>query len=91
MKLTYVYVAIVVLLAVALVVWRAKVVQWARDGMVFAGEVRSEIEKVTWPDKLQLRNATFVILGFVVLVAIVIGALDVVLQWILVTLPGRVG
>ena len=91
MKWTYVYVAAVALLAAALVIWRAKVVQLARDGAVFFGDVKAEVQKVTWPDKLQLRNATLVILGFVAVVAVLIGALDVVLQWILVTLPGRGG
>ena len=85
--------AVVVVLAVgaaaALVVWRWKVKDWARQAVVFSGEVRGEVEKVTWPDKEQLRNATLVILVFVAVVALLIGALDLVLQWVLVTLPGR--
>jgi preprotein translocase subunit SecE len=88
-KLTYVYAALVLVAAAAMVAYRTRVIGWARSGAVFLGEVRGEIEKVTWPDKEQLRNATLVILAFVTVVALLIGALDVVLQWILVTLPGR--
>ena len=53
--------------------------------MTFAGEVNAEIRKVTWPDKAQLRSATGVIILFVVIVAIIIGLMDVILQGILVT------
>jgi preprotein translocase subunit SecE len=74
---------------VAMGIYRARVVAEAKKLAVFLGEVRGEVEKVTWPDKEQLRNATLVILVFVTVVALLIGALDLVLQWILVTLPGR--
>jgi len=86
---TYVYAALVLVAAALLVVYRARVVTLAKEAAVFVGEVRGEVEKVTWPDKAQLRNATFVILVFVTIVALVIGALDMILQWVLVTLPGR--
>ncbi len=91
MTLTYVYVAILVVAAIALVVYRAKVAAGARSTAAFMGEVRSEIQKVTWPDREQLRQMTITILVFVAVVAIVIAALDFALQWILVTLPGRAG
>ncbi len=38
--------------------------------------VQSEMKKVTWPDREQLRNATAVILVFVVILAIIIGLMD---------------
>jgi preprotein translocase subunit SecE len=38
--------------------------------------VQSEMRKVTWPDREQLRNATAVILVFVVVLAIIIGLMD---------------
>ncbi|MDT8437156.1 MAG: preprotein translocase subunit SecE [Gemmatimonadota bacterium] len=38
--------------------------------------VQAEMRKVTWPDREQLRNATAVILVFVIVLAIVIGAMD---------------
>ncbi len=89
MSWTYVSAALVLVAAAMLVVYRVRAVALAKEAAVFAGEVRSEIEKVTWPDKPQLRNATLVILVFVTIVALLIGALDMILQWVLVTLPGR--
>lgn len=38
--------------------------------------VQAEMKKVTWPDREQLRNATAVILVFVVILAIIIGLMD---------------
>lgn len=45
----------------------------ARD---FVSDVRTELQKVTWPDTAQLKNSTFVILVFVVALTIVIFAMD---------------
>jgi len=42
----------------------------------FAEDVQAEMRRVTWPDMDQLRNATGVILLFVVVLAIIIGAMD---------------
>lgn len=78
-----------VAVAAALVVWREQVRAGARASVLFLDEVRSEVKKVTWPDRQQLKNATLVILAFVAIVALLIGALDIVLQWLVVTLPGR--
>ena len=49
----------------------------ARD---FAGDVRTEMEKVTWPDSAQLKNSTFVILVFVVVLTLIIFGLDFLLN-----------
>jgi preprotein translocase subunit SecE len=82
---TTIAIAVVALAAFAAVlVWRAQVRALARQTVVFASEVNGEVKKVTWPDKLQLRNATGVIILFVVIVAIIIGLMDVILQGILV-------
>ena len=70
--------------AAALVVWRAQVRAVARQSAVFFGEVQGEVKKVTWPDRQQLKNATGVIILFVVVVAILIGLMDLILQGILV-------
>ena len=78
-----------VAIAGALVVWRERVRVGARASVVFLDEVRGEIKKVTWPDRLQLKNATLVILAFVAIVALLIGILDIALQFLVVTLPGR--
>ena len=78
--------------AAALVVWRERVKVLARDTAAFVREVRSEIKKVTWPDRQQLKNATLVIIGFVLVMVVVIGLMDVILQAIFVNaLPRWLG
>lgn len=42
----------------------------------FIEGVQAEVKRVTWPNAEQVRNATAVILVFVVILAIVIGAMD---------------
>jgi len=78
-------VLVVIAVMAALVVWREQVKAMARATGVFVGEVNGEVRKVTWPDRQQLKNATGVIILFVVVVAILIGLMDVVLQLILTT------
>jgi preprotein translocase subunit SecE len=51
----------------------ASIVVRTRD---FTTEVVDEIKKVTWPDWPQLRQSTFVILIFVVVVAAIIWLMD---------------
>ena len=52
------------------------------DLQQFVEEVQAETKRVTWPDREQLRNATIVILIFVVILAIIIGAMDSVFSWL---------
>jgi preprotein translocase SecE subunit len=80
---------VLVAIGAALVVWRERVRVQAREFVAFLLDVRGEVQKITWPDKLQLRNATLVILGFVTFVALLIGAMDLILQWLVVTLPSK--
>ncbi|HVO36076.1 MAG TPA: preprotein translocase subunit SecE [Gemmatimonadales bacterium] len=85
MSISTIAIAVVALAAFAAVlVWRAQVREAARQAVTFVGEVNSEMRKVTWPDRQQLRSATGVIILFVVIVAIIIGLMDVILQLILV-------
>ena len=53
----------------------------------FTAEMVDEIKKVTWPDFAQLKNATLVILVFIVIVALIIWLMDqstrLVLQFIM--------
>jgi preprotein translocase subunit SecE len=42
----------------------------------FAEGVQVEMKRVTWPDREQLRNATLVILVFVLILALIIGLMD---------------
>jgi preprotein translocase subunit SecE len=53
----------------------ANVVVRTRD---FVSEVVEELKKVTWPDFPQLKNATGVIIVFVVIVSLIILLMDLV-------------
>ncbi len=46
------------------------------------------MRRVTWPDREQLRNATAVILVFVVIIAIIIGLMDTIFSWFVRTFVG---
>jgi preprotein translocase subunit SecE len=50
----------------------------------FYHEVQDEMRKVTWPDRAQLKDTTIKIIIFVLFLGAVIGAIDLVLQLILV-------
>lgn len=54
----------------------------------FIEEVQAEVRRVTWPDMEQVRNATAVILVFVIILAIIIGLMDAVFSF---TVRGIVG
>lgn|GEM_PF-600971 len=78
--------------AAALVVWREQVRAMAHSTAVFTGEVQAEVKKVTWPDRQQLKNATLVIIAFVLVMSVIIGVMDLVLQAIFVNaLPRLLG
>lgn len=66
----------------------ADTIRSARD---FLGDVQTEMEKVTWPDWPQLKNSTLVVLVFTVVIALLIGAMDVVLTAALDLLTGMLG
>jgi len=50
----------------------------------FYNEVVAEMGKVTWPDRQQLKDTTIKLIIFVLFLGAVIGAIDLVLQLILV-------
>ena len=50
----------------------------------FLTAVRSEMRKVTWPDRAQLKQSTIAVIVFVLIIAGFIALLDVILQAILV-------
>jgi preprotein translocase subunit SecE len=53
-----------------------------RDVQQFAEDVQAEMRRVTWPDWEQLRNATLVILVFVLILAGIIGAMDGIFSFV---------
>ncbi len=54
-------------------------------------ETSVELKKVTWPDLEQLRNATGVIIIFVLVVAGIIGLMDLVFRQIVDLIIGVLG
>jgi preprotein translocase subunit SecE len=46
----------------------------------FASDVRSELRRVSWPDRDQLRQSTAVVLIIVIVLALYVAAVDVVFQ-----------
>jgi preprotein translocase subunit SecE len=66
----------------------ADTIRTTRD---FLGDVRTEMQKVTWPDQPQLKNSTFVIVVFVVALAVIIFAMDFVSAGLLDVLRSVLG
>jgi len=52
-------------------------IQRINDTRVFLEESWAELQRVTWPDYDQLKNATFVIIVFSAIVGIIIWLMDV--------------
>jgi preprotein translocase subunit SecE len=57
-----------------------------RGAVDLYNDVLAEMRKVTWPERLQVRQATIAIIIFVLLIGLVIFFLDLVLQGVLVRL-----
>jgi preprotein translocase subunit SecE len=51
--------------------------------MGFLKDVRIELSKVSWPTRQQLVLYTIVVIGVSLFVAVFLGSLDLVFQWIL--------
>ena len=51
----------------------ASIIARTRD---FTAEVTEELKKVTWPDRDQLKSATWVIIVFVLIVSAIIWVMD---------------
>jgi preprotein translocase subunit SecE len=52
----------------------------------YTGEVKTEMEKVTWPTREDLKAHTTVVLFFLGLLAVVVGIMDVVFQRVILTI-----
>jgi preprotein translocase subunit SecE len=57
-----------------------------RAVVTFYNDVIAEMRKVTWPERVQVRQATIAIIIFVLLIGLVIFLLDMVLSGVLVRL-----
>ena len=61
----------------------ASIVTRTRD---FTLEVSEELKKVTWPDWPQLKNSTFVVIVFVIIVSLIIFGMDFVVRSVVNTI-----
>jgi len=66
----------------------ANQIKWAGE---FVEESWDELQRVTWPDWPQLKNATLVVMAFCVLVALVIWVMDIVSRFVLDLIMGIFG
>jgi preprotein translocase SecE subunit len=57
----------------------------------FARESWMELQRVTWPDSGQLRNATWVVIIFVIVISLVIFAMDGVVRFVVNFIMGIFG
>ena len=58
--------------------------------IAFLRDVRTEIGKVTWPSREEIRKATIVIVIFVTTLGLLIGLMDSILQLVLVRMVAQV-
>ena len=54
------------------------------NAKTFIEECISEMEKVTWPDRDQLRNATWVVILFTILISLIIWIMDIISRTVIV-------
>ena len=58
--------------------------------VTFLREVQAETKRVTWPSWVELRKATVAIILFTIALGVVIGLMDTLLQFLLVTVVAKV-
>ena len=62
-----------------------------RETRTFLEESWGELQKVTWPDREQLQNATLVVIAFTFAISVVIWMMDGVVRFILNQILGIFG
>jgi len=67
------------------------VVEKVKETRVFLEESWTELQKVTWPDRDQLQNATLVVIAFTIAISLVIWGMDSVVRFILNQIMGIFG
>ena len=66
-------------------------VEKIRDTRIFLEECWTELQKVTWPDWEQLKNATMVVIFFTFLVSGTIWLMDVTVRFLVDLIMGVFG
>ena len=59
------------------------VVEKMKETRTFIEESWTELQKVTWPDREQLQNATLVVVAFTIAISLVIWGMDGVVRFVL--------
>jgi preprotein translocase subunit SecE len=67
------------------------VVEKVKETRVFLEESWTELQKVTWPDRDQLQNATLVVIAFTIAISLVIWMMDGVVRFVLNQIMGIFG
>ena len=67
------------------------VMERVRGLKTFLEECWEELQKVTWPDADQLRNATIVVILFTVAISIVIWLMDMFVSFVIRSIMGMFG
>lgn len=67
------------------------VMERVKETQTFLEECWTELQKVTWPDREQLQNATLVVVAFTIAISIVIWMMDGAVRFILSQIMGIFG
>ena len=67
------------------------VVETIKNTRTFLEECWVELQKVTWPDREQLQNATIVVLAFTIAISLVIWTMDGIVSFVLRQIMGIFG
>jgi preprotein translocase subunit SecE len=62
-----------------------------RSAVQFVEESWEELQRVTWPDWPQLKNATLVVIAFCMLVALIIWIMDTTSRFVIDLIMGLFG
>ena len=62
-----------------------------KETRTFMEESWVELQKVTWPDRDQLQNATLVVVAFTIVISLVIWLMDGAVRFILAQIMGIFG
>jgi preprotein translocase subunit SecE len=54
-----------------------KIKEWSERTKTFYGEVRSEMRKVSWPNRQEVMSTTLIVIGAVLFFGIYLGVVDV--------------
>ena len=67
------------------------VVDKVKSTRTFLEESWTELQKVTWPDRDQLQNATLVVIAFTVAISFIIWGMDSVIRFLLAQIMNLFG